>query len=252
MESFPLTIAQLTDTHLFADLNQQMLGCVTAHSFAAVLEALKAQLPLDGLLLTGDLSQDDSLESYRLLWEAIAPLQIPTYWLPGNHDQNRAACNAVLGQPPFSHSPSIRIGGWQMLLLDTQLPQQVQGRLSENSLDWLETQLDCSAQTPTLIALHHPPLPIHSPWMDAMGLENAADFLALVDRHPQVKVVLNGHIHQAFEQERNGVLYLGTPSTSMQFRPQTERLEIDEARPGFRLLRLFPQGQVETQVIRLS
>jgi Icc protein len=89
--------------------------------------------------------------------------------------------------------------------------------------------------------------------MDAIALQNSADFLALVDRHPQVKLVLFGHIHQEFEHQRQGVTYLGSPSTCVQFQPNRREFGIDtQAQPGFRLLTLFPDGSYETRVQRLS
>lgn len=45
-------------------------------------QAIKSDL----LLLTGDLSQDESMHSYLKLRELIEGLLIPTYWIQGNHD----------------------------------------------------------------------------------------------------------------------------------------------------------------------
>ncbi|MDY7016486.1 MAG: metallophosphoesterase, partial [Cyanobacteriota bacterium] len=82
-----ILVAQITDTHLFADRDRQLYNVPTAKSFAAVLEKLRQLDPQpDVLLLTGDLSQDMTPESYRHLNAALQPFEIPTYWLPGNHD----------------------------------------------------------------------------------------------------------------------------------------------------------------------
>ncbi len=244
-------LVQLTDTHLFADAQGQMLDCNTAASLAQVLAGLAPLPQLDALLLTGDLSQDDSPASYQMLGNAIAPLQVPAYWLPGNHDQNTDATEAVLSQAPFCSDKSFPLGAWHIVLLSTMLPGQVQGRLSAASLAWLDRELGQYSQQPTVVALHHHPLPIGSAWMDAIALENPEEFLAVLDRHPQVKLVLNGHIHQEFVAQRNGVDYFGTPSTCVQFKPQTPKLVIDDVGPGFRELKLHPDGTYETQVIRI-
>ncbi len=83
----PLSIAQITDIHLFADEKQELLGLQTTQSFQAVIERLDMLRPqLDLLLITGDLSQDGTPESYQRLKNLISPLATPTYWLPGNHD----------------------------------------------------------------------------------------------------------------------------------------------------------------------
>lgn len=246
-----LRIAQLTDTHLFADSSQTLLGCATNQTFQRAIAKLQTLTPQpDLLLLTGDLSQDDSEASYEYLHASLAPLNIPTYWLPGNHDQNLEALFEILSEPPCSPSKAIQQGGWQILLLGTMLPQQVQGRLSEEALDWLDEQLQAQSDLPTLVALHHHPLPINSAWMDGIGLENREAFLAVCDRHPQVKLVLNGHIHQVFESDRHGVTFLGSPSTAVQFVQRQAQMAIDESRgPGFRVVDLQADGRFATEVV---
>ncbi|NEP81399.1 MAG: hypothetical protein F6K17_09110 [Okeania sp. SIO3C4] len=65
----PVLVAQITDTHLFADPTEgKMYGLPTESSFLKVLEKLKQLQPQpDVLLLTGDLSQDETSESYQRL-----------------------------------------------------------------------------------------------------------------------------------------------------------------------------------------
>jgi 3',5'-cyclic-AMP phosphodiesterase len=252
-QAMPILVAQLTDTHLFADESQTMRGCSTVRSLQAVLNQLvQLQPDLDLLLLTGDLSQDETIASYQQLRDRLTPLNIPAYWLPGNHDQRFEDMATVLCTELISPEKSFQRGGWQFVLLNSVLPQQVQGRVSDEALVELDQQLQQGSGQPTLIALHHPPLAIQSPWMDAIGLENRDDLFAVLDRHPQVKLVVFGHIHQEFDRWRQGVRYLGAPSTCVQFTPNVDEFAIDlEQQPGFRLLRLFADGTHDTEVIRL-
>ena len=41
---------------------------------------------LDAILVSGDLSEDGSLESYHTFKEIIGRLEAPLYVIPGNHD----------------------------------------------------------------------------------------------------------------------------------------------------------------------
>ncbi|WP_416670195.1 3',5'-cyclic-AMP phosphodiesterase [Egbenema bharatensis] len=246
-----LRVAQITDTHLFADPEREMMGCVTARSLQAVLAQLQQVQPQpDVLLLTGDLSQDETTESYEQLQSHISALGIPAYWIPGNHDRPELM-DQVLATAPISTQKAIQCGGWNLLLLTSSIAGRVEGGLSAETLDWLEQQLQASDH-PTLIALHHPPLLIDSEWMDQIGLRNATDLFAILDRNPQVKLVLFGHIHQEFIQTRNGVTYLGTPSTCVQFEPRQAQFAIGSQKPGFRLLTLFPNGSHSTVVQRVE
>ncbi len=251
VKTSPLLVAQITDTHLFAGADQKLLGLPTYDSFQAVLEQLSQLQPKpDILLLTGDLSHDESSASYERLQGLLTPLEIPTYWLPGNHD-SLPVMQQVLRYLPVSSEKSFQAGGWHFLLLSSWVPGCVHGQLSQASLEWLELQLQLIGHKPTLIGLHHPPCPVHSEWLDQIALQNPAEFLAIIDRYSQVKLVVFGHIHQAFAHRRHGVGYLGSPSTCVQFAPASAEFLLDQAQPGFRLLTLFPDGIYETKIERV-
>ncbi len=250
--SSSLLIAQITDIHLFARTESNLLGVQTSESFQAVLEQVSTleQRP-DLLMLTGDVSQDGTVMSYKILERMLQPLNIPTCWVPGNHDCP-TTMQKLLARSPFLPEKSLRLGTWKLLLLDSSVPECVHGYLAPERLDWLDQELQRSPDTPTLIAFHHPPFEIGAKWMDEIGLKNAEDLLAVCDRHPQIKLVLFGHIHQEFSRDRNGVTYLGTPSTCIQFKPNTPDFTLDERPPGFRLVSLHPDGTWETQVKRIA
>lgn len=254
LPSAGLKIVQLTDTHLFANEQGAMKGCQTARSLKIVLQAVAQRQPQpDLLLLTGDLSQDETEDSYRVLLRLVSPLGIPALWLPGNHDQAIALMEQVLSVFPASPQKCVQQGGWNLVLLNSSQLNEVSGRLSDDSLHWLDRQLRQFAHMPTLVALHHPPLAIGSAWMDAIGLQNREALFAVLDQHPQVKLVVFGHIHQEFDQMRQGVRYLGTPSTCVQFSPNIDEFSIDSTRqPGFREITLHPDGRYETQVVRVE
>jgi 3',5'-cyclic-AMP phosphodiesterase len=246
-----LRVVQISDTHLFAGEEQEMLGVVTARSLQAVVRSLQALQPQpDLLLMTGDLSQDETTESYQRLCRAIAPLKLPAYWIPGNHDIPELM-QEVLQTESISAQKTFQAGGWNFVLLNSAVAGQTSGALSSETLTWLEEQLQASDR-PTLVALHHPPLPIASEWMDNLSLQNGEDLFQVLDRYPHVKVVVFGHIHQTFDAERNRVRYLGAPSTCVQFKPKARDFTIDEMQPGFRLLQLEPSGKFTTQVERVS
>jgi Icc protein len=251
-EVSPVSIAQVTDMHLFANQNQELLGMPTTESFQAVIQRLKdLRSELDLLLLTGDLSGDGTLESYENVQNLLLPLQIPAYWLPGNHD-SCIAMEQALNVGLFSRRKSFERGGWNFLLLDSAVPGRVHGYLQTKTLDWLDCQLKMVGDKPTLVTLHHHPLQVNSDWLDTSTLQNSEEFFAIIDRYPQVKLVLFGHIHQEFQIQRHHVHYLGTPSTSIQFAPSSVKFAIEQKTPGFRLLKLYPDGSWETWIERVA
>lgn len=247
----PLLIAQLSDLHLFATPDRELLGLNTFSSLEVVLKELK-QLPQrpDQLLLTGDLAQDETAIAYQHIQSLIAPLKIPTYWLPGNHD-HLSTMESTFTHPTFQPNKSFRMGPWHFLLLDSSVAGKVYGELSPKSLNWLDQELQQCQPCPTLIALHHPPFAIKSDWLDQIGLQNSDDLFAILDRHPHVKLVIFGHIHQQFEHQRHNVHYLSTPSTCIQFAPHSKTFALDQAQPGFRLLHLHSNGTFESEIQRV-
>ncbi|MEO1144795.1 MAG: 3',5'-cyclic-AMP phosphodiesterase [Cyanobacteria bacterium J06638_22] len=244
-------VLQLTDTHLFADEEAMMAGMQTVKSFQTIIERIST-LPRrpDLVLLTGDLSQDESTKSYHRLRDAINALGIPAYAIPGNHDII-PVMTPILQGGQFRTGRSLQQQHWNLVLLDSVVPGQVAGRLAETELAFLDEQLAAHSILPALVTLHHPPCLINSTWMDDIGLLNAEEFFAVLDRHPQVKLVVFGHIHQKFEGERKGVRYLGAPSACVQFKPRSETFSLDETLPGYRLLTLHPDGQFDTVVKRV-
>src|SRR5690606_20318060 len=102
------------------------------------------------------------------------------------------------------------------------------------------------------ICFHHHPLSMGSRWIDTIGLHNADELLAIVRRHNNVRCVLWGHVHQESDQIIDGVRYLSTPSTCVQFMPGSDDFAIDTLAPGYRWLDLHPDGRVDTGVSRVE
>ncbi len=251
-----VSIAQLTDIHLFEDIEHSLLGVQTEASFQEVLVDVKRTLPkIDLLLVTGDLTQDGSAASYNRLRRSLDQFGIPAYCLAGNHD-DLPLMQSHLPSKYVHLSRSLDVGEWRILLLSSVVVGAVHGYLAAAELAWLEETLKAYPDLPTLIAFHHPAVTLGSQWIDGICLENQDQFWQICDRYPQVKVVLNGHAHQDFDQihqtPHNSVRCLVTPSTCIQFQPQNPKFQIDSQPPGFRHLRLYPNGTIETEVHRLK
>ncbi|WP_448564317.1 3',5'-cyclic-AMP phosphodiesterase [Trichothermofontia sp.] len=242
-----MRVVQLTDTHLLADSQALQKGVATTASLQGVLTHLQSQpVRPDLLLLTGDVSQDESPQSYDRLVDLLTPLAIPAYWIPGNHDHpvTMAQC---LDRPPLRSAKCLHQGGWQILLLDSSCPGAVGGYLSEATLDWLDSQLQ-ACPLPTLVALHHPPCSVNSAWADAIALENQDEFLARLRPYPHLRLVIFGHIHQEFQAHQQGITFLAAPSTCVQFKPNVPTFALDDLPPGYRWLDLYPDGTWATGV----
>ena len=89
-------------------------------------------------------------------------------------------------------------------------------------------------------------------WLDTQVVGSADKFFDVIDRHPRVRAIIWGHVHQEFDSVRNGVRMLAVPSTCVQFKPKSEDFAIDDANPGYRWLDLYPDGHIDTAVSRVQ
>lgn len=245
----PVRLLHVTDPHLFGDESQRIYGVQTAASLRKVLvEAFRAETPRPAAILaTGDIADDLSAEAYASFRAAVGAYGLPVFCLPGNHDQPSLMLECV-NDRGFQYGGTAEFGDWGAVFIDTQVPGRPEGRVRADELRRLDADLTAFDGRPILVCLHHPPRQIGSAWLDGVGLLNADEFLAVVARHPSVRLVLGGHVHQEFDEQVGQVRFLTTPSTCAQFTPRTDRCVMDMKPPGYRWLELQPDGTIRTQV----
>ena len=246
----PLRIAQITDTHLYADPHGRLLGLDTRHCLEAVIDLALDTHPPDLVVASGDLAHDGTPAAYQHLRNSFSRLGVPVYCLPGNHDE-AVALRANLQNDYLRNSRSACIGGWLLLFLDSSVPGSEGGHLTETELAALDKALAANAELPALVWLHHQPVHVGSRWLDTMAVDNAEAFFDIIDRYSKVRAIVWGHVHQTFEQKRNDVRLLASPSTCIQFLPDSENFAVDMTPPGYRWLELHADGSLETGVVRL-
>lgn len=215
-------------------------GCDPVAALAAAVEAVQALRPRpDAVLVSGDLAEHAEEREYDQVRELLAPIDAPIYVLPGNHD-DRAALRRHFDLPGVNDEPvqyAAELGPLRLVVLDTNRPGEDPGDLDAQRLAWLDAELASAPETPTLLAMHHPPLVTGIPVLDAIGLpaEDRRALAAVVERHPQVRRIVAGHMHRAITAVLAGRAVLAVPSTYMQARLDflAERLETVPDPAGF-------------------
>jgi 3',5'-cyclic-AMP phosphodiesterase len=219
----------------------------------ALERAVSALLELDpqpdAVLLTGDLTEDGDPRSYARVRELIAPLTVPVHPIPGNHDDRDALREAFADHAGVAATDgyvqyAVQCGPLRVLLLDTQLPGSPAGRLDEERRAWLAEALD---DAPTLIAMHHPPIPTGIAEFDTIGLPAAdVDALAgLLRERANVLRIAAGHIHRGNTPTVGGGQVTVAPSAWRQAvldLGPAGRAVVDEAEPAGYALHLLADG----------
>lgn len=217
------TILQISDTHIVPKGALVSGRLDTSDALARLIDrinGIRDQIgPIDALLVSGDLSDDGSAESYVQFKRLISALNLPTYVIPGNHDTRgpmRAAFSDELpksGPLNWAH----RIGAIDLIGLDTLVEGQKQGALSSDSLSFLQEALSRLDGAPVLLALHHPPFLCGIKFMDDIGLTNAQALHSVLADYRGVIRIVCGHIHNMMVSDVTGHIAISAPSPNSTF-----------------------------------
>lgn len=243
------TIIQISDTHLMDQEHLAFAQSNPAETLKAVLTDIKQRYPhADAIFHTGDLAQVAVDCTYQYYLNLMHSLAIAHYQIPGNHDD--------LTLFPFHQGSdqvhAIHLGQWTIILLNSAVDNEIYGCISSTQLQQLESLLKQYSQQHIILTCHHHPFEIQSKWIDQHMLKNADHFTAMLTRHMHIKAVLFGHVHQESWQNWNDIQFYSTPSTCIQFKPNSDIFALDQAAPGYRVLHLSKNGHFKTEIHRIE
>ena len=233
-------IVQISDTHLLSARNEVFNGVMPYVNLKNVLEHVENLNEKPKLIiLSGDNSQDGSVESYKLLKSLLDTIKTKYYIFPGNHDDINNM-NKVFGFSWDNESAdsSVIFQNWHIYILNSSRHPKEAGELSKKQLDKFNSELLKYKDKPTIVFLHHQPVNVNSAWIDRLSLNNPNDFNNLVGKNTQIKAVLFGHIHHVFEKIVGKIFYASAPSTVYQVFSNREDFTIENRVPGYRLIEL--------------
>jgi 3',5'-cyclic-AMP phosphodiesterase len=249
-----LHFAHLSDIHISAlGDHHDMLSGHTAGFLADILAALNRVDDLDFVLITGDVLDTAHQTELDRFQQLIRTLTKPYYIVPGNHDRREPNDTTGLTRRDFARhfnpqftdrpgAPEAQVGYWsaavspqvQLIGLDSPRDEDWGGVIDAAQLAWLENELAAQAAKLVILAIHHPfhtlaPIDHHPQWVNFV-CDNGPDMLARLDRHPQVKLVLTGHHHQAKVDRLGTRLHIACPAMAVYpFAYRTFRLRQNEA-----------------------
>lgn len=237
-----MLLAQLSDTHLLANPRSVLWSHNTTRNLAAVLDALPPRV--DALVVTGDVAEDGAPAAYDRVLALTERRADTCRFLPGNHD-DVAAMSASFGVAAAVEV--LRLSDqWSMAMLNSKWDGHEAGRLGHDTLRLLSEAVH-AADSDVVLCLHHPPL---SPCPEADCVLSDGEALHEAIEGTRVRVVLSGHVHQAFETISGGVTYLGAPSTFRQLRHGGDPHYADtQEPPAARLVELHEDGTFASEVV---
>jgi 3',5'-cyclic-AMP phosphodiesterase len=244
------TIVQLTDPHIGSSWQPE-----ADTSLEAAVASVNRIIPNpDAVIVTGDIVNTPKESEYERARELLAELKAPTYLLPGNHDGRELLKHAFAlpAGDPSSLSYAADLGPVRLIALDTQYLGHDGAQLDQPRLDWLEAALAEDLSTPTLLAMHHPPILSLIPEMDTMRLapDERDAFAAIIARNPQVALIVAGHVHRTIFGMLGSTPVVVLSSTVIQLALTFAegRLRFDPEPPSFAVHVLQDDGRFLTHI----
>jgi 3',5'-cyclic AMP phosphodiesterase CpdA len=213
-----LLIAQVTDIHLGfdrddpAEFNRKRLDQV-------LRQLNNGPNRPDLLIVTGDLTEHGAPASYRQLADAFSICSFPVHMGLGNHDI-RSNFTAQFPEVPVADGfvqYALEASGVRVLMLDTLEEGRHGGAFCDTRAKWLRSTLAQDRNTPTIIAMHHPPVEIGIAWMNTDPKEQwVSNFTRAIEDAPNVKGIICGHVHRSIAVPWQGTSVAICSSTAPQ------------------------------------
>jgi Icc protein len=214
-----MLVAQITDTHITAP-GTLFMGIVdTASALAQAVAALNLLDPCpDLVVLTGDLVESGKPEEYDHLCSLLAPLRMPLFAIPGNHDAREPMRQAFAGGGYLPREGYINyvIEDYPMRIigLDTLVPGEGGGALCSDTLRWIDRVRATAPDRPSLVLMHHPPFVTGISRMGWPGQRRA-----LRIRSSSISVRMHGSASRSSLPGTNFTTGAKTPGSSRTRRP---------------------------------
>ncbi len=225
----------ITDSHLLeGNLLLHNIPIREVHN-KIISEIVTIENEIDFILITGDISDDGSVESYTTAVEIFSMINKPVYWIAGNHDNLNSILNFNNGKN-IKSDKFFSINDTYFILLNSVVValdgnNRSSGILTTDELAFLKKHLGRTNSKPVVIALHHPPINSYT-WKDSRMLLNTSDLFEIINEYSNIKLVLYGHQHQAQETIINNVKFYSPPSASFQF-DKNIKWGFENSPPGF-------------------
>ena len=196
-----LTVAHLSDVHLLAQ-GMKQYGVITPEDgLRLALERLGRLDPApQALVFTGDLADKAQPEAYARLRELVEPvateLGAAVVWVIGNHDERAPYARGLFDSDDDGPQDRVHdVGGLRIVALDTSVAEYHHGELDADQLAWLREVLSTPAEHGTVLAMHHPPIPV--PMLEIAAVIELHDQGALAEalEGSDVRCILGGHFH---------------------------------------------------------
>ena len=200
-------LIQLSDLHLVppGKLTSKVLdtNAILEETINEILRKQDYFGQIEGLLVTGDISDDGSIDSYLSAYEKLIKLNVPILVIPGNHDLRKPMREVFNEHVEFSINSSqfdwvFKYEETVIIGLDTLVEGENFGFLEKTSLEFLSNQLSIHNGSDIILLIHHPPINTGIYFMDKIGLKNSSELSECLKATSRPVRILCGHVHGVY------------------------------------------------------
>ena len=248
-----MEIIQITDLHITKDIENIKNDCKPYQTLSNTLKHIEHHHSnVKDVVITGDLSNDYTRESYMIIRNLLKKYQSTFYILPGNHDKLEHI-NTICDEQITTNSIDLSMSKTLVYNFDTHVPGKTNGHLKKKQINELNNKLSMSKEVDKVIIFtHHPIIEIGSEWIDEHLSENSEELIQLMLSHTDKEFkIFSGHVHQEFNCIKNNIEFFTTPSTCYQFKKQSENFALEtNLSYGYRVITLH-DNSIKTKVLRI-
>lgn len=249
-------IVHLSDTHFVADAAPLLESIDSDRQLAEALRGLRASgLRPSAIVVTGDIADTGASDAYArvrgMLEPVAAELGAQLIWVMGNHDHRGRFRAALLdAEPSDAKVDAVHdLDGLRLVVLDSTVPGHDWGLINPEQLEWLAEVLATPAPRGTILAMHHPPLPVPIVLSQLIELREQAPLEAVL-AGTDVRAIISGHLHYSTWSMFAGIPVSAAAATcyTTDLLAPVPRLRGIDGGQAFNLIHVYPDRMVHSVV----
>ncbi|WP_337049943.1 metallophosphoesterase [Serratia fonticola] len=226
-----MKVIQLTDLHLCKSEHDLILNQNPYDKLSKIIDKIiEMKHHYDAILLvTGDISNDGTIESYELAIKQLERLNILIYFTPGNHD-NKDVLTKVFSQSKLIRNlRDLAVDGWNIINVNSTLIDSDSGFITASDL----LKIKSEASKNTAIIMHHHPVPVGTPLVDECMIINGVELMRTIKLNQNIRLIICGHAHGNYKIQNENCIVEVCPATCFQWKRGTDTLSIENT-SGFK------------------
>ena len=248
-------IVHLSDTHFVAGAAPLMGRVDSDGRLAEALRGLAASgLRPSAIVVTGDVADTGAPDAYArvrgMLEPVAAELGAELIWVMGNHDDRARFRAGLLDGAGSAEVDAVHdLDGLRLIVLDSTVPGHDWGLVTPAQLEWLAGVLATPAPRGTVLAMHHPPLPVPVVLSQLIELREQAA-LERVLAGSDVRAIIAGHLHYSTWSTFAGIPVAAAAATcyTVDLLAPAPGLRGQDGGQAFNLIHVYPEQVVHSIV----